>query len=219
MKQVKCAAALSFIAVVTGCGNDGSTTTSTNPPAPPPQATVNVAPCFDQTVVPGRKVADLVVPDVVTLNLNQASGFPNGRKLNDPVVDLTLAAILLDLRIHAVDTFAKIPLNPSGPDVPQPVGFPYLAPPQGGQAVAGGSGFVFRTEAPSAYTRIDRMGEPAVATALVRSAQKSAFNDDNPGIDATGKWVPEFAADLTELTNELKDDLAGLKLTGCATPA
>ena len=83
-------------------------------------------------------------------------------------------------------------------------------------AVTGGSGFVFRTDAPSAYTRVDRMGMPAVATALVSSANKNAFNDDSPAVDATGKWVPEFTNSLKGLTTALADDLAALKLTPCA---
>ena len=84
-------------------------------------------------------------------------------------------------------------------------------------AGCGGGGFVFRTDAPAAYTRVDRMGEPAVATALVRAPQKTAFNDDSPVQDATGKWVPEFAGDLTDLTNALKDDFASLNLKMCAS--
>ena len=176
-----------------------------------------MTPCLNQKVA-GRSVASLVVPDVLTLDLTQASGFPNGRKLTDPVIDLELAALFLDLSKYPVDTLAKIPLNPSGNDVPLPAGFPYLGDAHGGvPAATGGSGFVFRTDDPSAYKRVDRMGEPAVATALVRSAQKTAFNDSNPTEDATGKWVPEFTADLTDLTNALKDDFAGLQLKMCAS--
>lgn len=202
-----------------GCGGGGSDSASTSSTSSGGQtgSSLDVTPCLTQQVTPTRKVADLVVPDVLQLDLAAAQGFPNGRRLNDPVIDIILAAIFLDLKVHPADTFAKIPLNPSGPDVPQPAGFPYLAPAQGVTTVAGtGSGFVFRTDAPAAYTRVDRMGFPAVATALVRSAQKTAFNDDSPAVDITGKWVPEFTADLTDLATALQDDFKALNLTTCA---
>lgn len=211
--------ALAALLALAGCGggDGGGSSTGSTSTGGQTGSSVDVTPCLTQQVTATRKVADLVVPDVLQLNLTAAQGFPNGRRLNDPVIDVTLAALFLDLRTHGADTFAKIPLNPSGPDVPQPAGFPYLAPAQGTTTTPGtGSGFVFRTDAPSAYTRVDRMGFPAVATALVRSAQKTAFNDDSPAVDITGKWVPEFTADLTELTTALADDLKGLNLTPCA---
>ncbi|WP_156679612.1 DUF4331 family protein [Sphingomonas profundi] len=212
--------ALAALLALTACGgggSGGSGSTSTSSSGGQTGSALDVTPCLTQQVTATRKVADLVVPDVLQLNLAAAQGFPNGRRLSDPVVDVTLAAIFLDLKTHGADTFAKIPLNPSGNDVPLPAGFPYLAPAQGVTTVPGtGSGFVFRTDAPSAYTRVDRMGFPAVATALVRSAQKTAFNDDSPAVDITGKWVPEFTADLTELATALSDDFRGLNLTACA---
>ena len=198
-----------------GGGNGGSTTAA----APPVQTgqTVDVGPCLAQMVTPTQSVASLVVPDTIRLNMAAASGFPNGRRLQDPVIDVTLAALFLDLKTHGADTFAKIPLDPPGSDKPPLATFPYLASAQGSTPVGGvGSGFVFRTDAPAAYTRVDRMGFPAVATALVRSASKTAYNDDNPAIDATGKWVPEFTEDLKGLTTALADDLKGLNLTPCA---
>ncbi|HHO50141.1 MAG TPA: DUF4331 domain-containing protein [Deltaproteobacteria bacterium] len=83
----------------------------------------SVGQCIDQA-------APFVVPDVITLDLSQPSGFPNGRALPDPVIDVTLALILLDLNTHAVDFLAGLPLNPPMNDVPFPTGFPYLAPAQ-----------------------------------------------------------------------------------------
>lgn len=212
---------IAFLALA-GCGgggsdSGGSTSTSSTSSGGQTGASVDVTPCLTQQVTATRKVADLVVPDVLQLDLAAAQGFPNGRRLQDPVVDVTLAALFLDLKTHGADTFAKIPLDPSGNDVPLPATFPYLGVAQGTPPAAGtGSGFVFRTDAPSAYTRVDRMGFPAVATALVRSAQKTAYNDDSPADDATGKWVPEFTADLTELTTALADDLKALNLKPCA---
>lgn len=177
----------------------------------------DVSPCLSQ-VVGGRKVQDIVIPDVVTLNLDQPGGYPNGRTLTDPVVDLTLNAIFLDVSKVPVDTLAKLPLDPSGNDVPYPSGFPYLAPAQGtAPAPVQGSDFSFRTNDPASYTRVDRMGEPAVATALIATAKKTAYNDDSPTDDAQGKWAPTIIEDLTGLTDALRDDLQGKGLVMCAT--
>lgn len=218
---LRAAASLLALVLAAGCSGGGGgdhDTAQTNTTAPVASTALDVTPCFNQMVA-GRTVRSLVVPDVLTLDMSQAGGFPNGRKLTDPVIDLELAALFLDLRKHPVDTLARIPLNPSGNDEPYPDGFPYLAPAHGGvPAAAGGAGFAFRTDPASAYTRVDRMGEPAVATALVRTAQKTAFNDGSPADDAGGRWLPEFTADLTELGEALHDDLTGFGLTTCAVP-
>jgi hypothetical protein len=195
------------------------------PPPPPPSANNNVTPCLNQTVPgTGRTVADLVVPDTLRVFLNQPSGFPNGRRYLDPVVDVTLAVIFLDLRVHSPATFASIPLNPgpsSGNILPYPTTFPFLQAPNGTPPISpvGGANFNFRTEPASAYTRIDRAGMPAVATALIGNPLRNAYNDDTPAGDATGRWVPELAAQLTTLHNALVDDLRALNLTPCSTPA
>jgi hypothetical protein len=57
---------------------------------------------------------------------------------------------------------------------------------------------------------------PAVATALIGSDQKIAYNDANPADDAAGTFVPELVKQLTGLTNALADDLVGAGLTPCA---
>ena len=215
------AAPLVFAFLLAGCGDGGGTTDTPAPtPTPSPSATaaaLDVTPCLTQTVA-GRSVASLVVPDVLTFDPTKASGFPNGRQLQDPVVDLEIAALFLDLRTVPVDTLAKLPLDPSGNDKPLPGVFPFLADAWGGAPVAGGSGFVFRSDPATSYTRVDRMGEPAVATVLVSTPNKTAFNDDNPTIDATGKWVPEFSTDLTGLAMALDGQLTGLGLKVCAVP-
>ncbi len=71
----------------------------------------------------------LVIPDTVKINTMQAAGFPNGRRLEDQVIDLTLAVLLLDLDVHAVTTFASLPLNPAANDKAFLAEFPYLAAP------------------------------------------------------------------------------------------
>lgn len=196
--------------------------TPTPTPSPTPTPTsFDVGPCLNQ-VVPGTggvTVAGAVVPDTLTLNLAANAGFPNGRLLADPVIDVTLAVIFLDLGTNGPGTLAGLPLNPSRNDVPLPTGFPFLAPAQGTQVMTSpGSGFTFRTDAASAYTRVDRMGMPAVSTALIGSSQKNAYNDANPADDTNGDFVPELSAQLTGLTNALADDLVGAGLTPCARP-
>lgn len=189
-------------------------------PAPPIPA-FNVAPCLNQVVAQGRTLANLVVPDVLRVDLTQPSGFPNGRRYLDPVVDVTLAAALLDLRIHPVTTFASLPLNPNGVDQPLPTTFPFLAAPLGTPPLATGAGstFTFRTNPASDYVRVDRAGMPAVSTALIFPVPaKNDYNDDNPAVDATGKWVAGLSEQLVFYHTALRDDFQRLGLTACAIP-
>jgi hypothetical protein len=210
-----------------GGGGLGGNNPPPPPPPPPPPAAANfdVTPCLLQTVAPGQNLASLVIPDVLTINTARAASFPNGRTPADPVIDRTLALIFLDLRVHSVDAFYNIPVNPGGNDVPLPASFPWLAPAFGGQRPSlGGSNFNFRTDPESAFTRVDRMGMPAVATALIGSSAKNPYNDDSPPQDlsaspeGTFKWVPEIRTQLTALTNALADDFRAAGLTMCAQP-
>lgn len=223
-------ASLSAIAALSGCGDDDAEAPPVVTPAPAPAPTptptptptsFNVQRCLDQTVgAGGPTVASLVVPDTLTLNLATTSGFPNGRKLTDPVIDVTLAVIFLDLTKHSPLALANLPLNPAANDVAFQSAFPYLAAPQGSPPLSGVSGtsFDFRSDPASAYVRVDRMGMPAVATALIASSRKTAYNDANPSDDAAGTFVPDLKGQLTTLTNALADDLVGAGLTPCATP-
>lgn len=190
-------------------------------PTPAPTSAFNVSQCIGQTV-PGTTitVADLVIPDVLNIDPAQPAGFPNGRTLPDPVIDVTLAVLFLDLNAmgQGPGTFAGLPLNPPANDVPFPTGFPFLAPPQGSPTLedGGGMAFNFRTEARSAFVRVDRVGMPAVSTALIGSARQNAYNDANPVIDSTGEFVPDIAGRLTALTEGIGDDLLNLGLNICA---
>ena len=228
MKKIVLAAApLALAFTLAGCGGGGSPSTTTATPTPTPTptttptpvaVTVDVNPCFSQLVA-GRSLAAIAVPDVLTLDPTQPAGFPNGRQLQDPVIDLELAALFLVLTQVPVTTLSSIPLDPSGNDKPLPGVFPFLAPAFGTTpAATGGSGFVFRTDPPSSYTRVDRMGEPAIATALIDTAHKTAYNDDNPTVDATDKWVPLETIDLTTLATALDPQLKALGLPVCAVP-
>jgi len=74
--------------------------------------------------------APLVIPDVLSIDATTPPGFPNGRMLPDPVMDVTLALVLLDLETHTVTALAELPLNPPANDVEFAPSFPYLAPAQ-----------------------------------------------------------------------------------------
>lgn len=198
------------------------TPTPTPSPTPTPTPTTyDVQACLDQTIPgTGVTVAQAVVPDTLTLDLSAASGFPNGRQLADPVIDVTLAVIFLDLSVNGPATLAGLPLNPPTNDVSFRDTFPYLASPQGSPPIADNSGtiFTFRSGSASDYVRVDRMGMPAVSTALIPSDRKNAYNDATPVQDVNGNFVPDLAGTLTELTNALADDLIDAGLTPCATP-
>ena len=90
--------------------------------------------CLGQRVSQGGPiVASLAVPDHITIDPSQSAGFPNGRLLADPVMDVTLAILLLDMSAHTPLTLAGLPLNPPRNDVGVEGAFlqtfPYLHPP------------------------------------------------------------------------------------------
>lgn len=218
---------LAAMAVLGGCFGGGDNapdpvaTATPSPMATAGPATFNVTSCLNQ-MIPGTglTVAGAVIPDTLKINLAAASGFPNGRRLPDPVIDATLAVIFLDLTKHAPDTLAKLPLNPPANDRAFRTTFPYLATPNGSPplALTNGTTFNFRTDAESAFVRVDRMGMPAVSTALIGTDRKNAYNDADPAIDATGAFGGDLTSNLTGLTNALADDLTRAGLTPCAKP-
>lgn len=83
------------------------------------------------TAVSLAQAAPVVVPDVIRFDPTKTNRYPNGRKLTDPVVDITVAAILLDLSQggQTVETLADIPLNPPANDKSFKSSFPFLADP------------------------------------------------------------------------------------------
>lgn len=234
LRAIALAPTILALTMLTGCfddDNDGDddagemAVVPTPTPTPSPTATTasfDVTRCLQQDIPgTGFTVAQAVLPDTLTLNLSAAPGFPNGRLPADPVIDVTLGVIFLDLTTQSPATLAGLPLNPSANDVAFPSGFPFIAAPQGSPPIAapGGASFTFRTNDPSTYVRVDRMGMPAVSTALIGSDRKIAYNDANPADDAAGVFVPDLSAQLTGLTNALADDLVGAGLTPCAVPS
>lgn len=77
------------------------------------------------------QAAPVIVPDIIRYNPDLPTSYPNGRNLTDPVVDLTIAAALLDLSQggQTLRTLANLPLNPAGNDEDFKNDFPYLADP------------------------------------------------------------------------------------------
>ena len=171
----------------------------------------------------GQTLRSMIVPDTLKLDLSRPAAFPNGRTLTDPVIDITLAMLFVDFNVSGQSpmTFANLPLNPPANDKPFSDSFPFLAPPQGKPILAAttGTSFDFRTDPDSAYVRVDRMGMPAVATALITSPVKSTYNDANPSDDATGEFKAEMSEDLKSLYDGLGDDLTALGLKVCARPS
>jgi hypothetical protein len=90
----------------------------------------------------GPSPAALVLPDTLKINVGAAAGFPNGRALADPVIDVTLAVLLLDMSANTgagdpqtpfifTPGAAVGPLNPPTNDVGDGSfndQFPYLHP-------------------------------------------------------------------------------------------
>lgn len=173
-------------------------------------AGLGLTPCATNDCI--GQAAPFVVPDVIRIDTAMPSGFPNGRGLTDRVIDVTLALVLLDLDVHSVTTFAGIPVNPGANDLAFLTTFPYLAPMNTNPIP---DPFLFATNPVTAYSRVDRMGMPAVATAVITS--KGAFNAGNPVDDAA--FAGEITTNVGALHTALDDDLAGLGLTPCATAA
>ncbi len=216
---LRTASITALAATLASCGS-GSTGSQTAEVSVRP-TTFNVERCINQ-VIPGtggETVAQAVIPDTVTLNLAAAPGFPNGRLLTDPVIDRTLAVIFLDMTKVSPNALANLPVNPAANDVPFRSTFPYLAAAQDSPPLSGtgGTNFNFRTDPVSAYVRVDRMGMPAIATALISSTNKNSYNDGDPVADAAGTFTLAIGAQLTTLTNALTDDFAALGLATCAT--
>ena len=130
------AMALAAAVALAGCEGDSPTPTPAATPSPTPTATVtayNVENCFTQ-IIPGtngQTLRSLIVPDTVKLDLTRPAAYPNGRDLDDKVIDITLAALFLDFTVtgQSPDTFANLPLNPPANDKPFSATFPYLADP------------------------------------------------------------------------------------------
>jgi hypothetical protein len=231
MRRTTLLSSLALPALLAACSGGGSPAPTATPTPTPVSTgggggqqtfTYDVEPCFTQ-VVPGTgglTVRQMLVPDTLKLDFSLPSGFPNGRDLDDAVVDISLAFLFLDLTEsgQSLRTFANLPLNPGGNDVPFRSTFPYFGPAQGPAQLAAttGTAFNFRTDPDSAYVQVDRMGMPAVATVLIGSPLKDEYNDVSPSTDVQGTFRADETAQLTNLMNAIGDDLTSIQLDICA---
>lgn len=227
---------LALACTLVGCGEDGSGS-QVVVPAPLPSTTSTATPtatatavaydstnCFLQPIQGqnGANLKSFIIPDTLKLDLTRSTKFPNGRHPSDQVVDILLATLLLDMSVtgQGPNTLANVPLNPPSNDKFFLLTFPFLATPNGTPQLATGTGtnFDFRTDPDSAYVSVDRMGNPAIATALVGSSKKLAFNDDTPTDDlAADKYYSEYISELNKLFGLIGDDVEKLQLKICAT--
>lgn len=89
---------------------------------------LGLTPCATSTCV--QQAGPFVVPDTLKVDVSMASGFPNGRRLTDPVMDITLALILLDLNVEGQTVTSLVgALNPTENDKTFGTAFPYVAEP------------------------------------------------------------------------------------------
>ena len=233
------------VLILAGCSSGGGGSDPTPTPTPTPTAStsggtttstssggtsagLSVEPCFAQTVAPGITVASLLTRDTLRLDMSKAPGFPNGRRLQDPVIDLTLAYVFIDLTRHELDSLAKLAINPAtnadnfdaaGNVIGFSTEFPFVNAPHGPAKPEGtGSGFNFRTNPASDFEIIDAMGNPAVATALISQNVQPSFNQNTPAEYAAngGKYLEHLKQQVTGLATLLKDDFERLSFTTCA---
>lgn len=234
-KITSIATPLSLALLLVGCGENGSgsqvvvpaplpsTTSTATPTATATSTTYDSTNCFLQPIQGqnGANLKSFIIPDTIKIDLTRATKFPNGRHPSDQVVDILLATLLLDMNTsgQGPNTLASVPLNPPSNDKFFLLTFPFLPTPNGTPQVATGTGtsFDFRTDPDSAFVSVDRMGNPAIATALVSSSMKLAFNDDTPTGDiANDKYLTEYEHELDKLFGLIGDDVEKLQLKICA---
>ncbi|MCB9594879.1 MAG: DUF4331 family protein [Sandaracinaceae bacterium] len=103
-------------------------TYSTPPSGTAGSSTAGVADDVSACVTQVQTIAG-VVPDVLSVDRTGTIGFPNGRDLPNPVIDITLAAILLDLSAAGQTATSLVGVNPTMNDLDFLATFPYLAAP------------------------------------------------------------------------------------------
>ena len=109
----------------------------------PQLRSLGLTPCSTETVKPPASNADVdisacvavvapvVLPDVITYDINAAPGWPNGRGYDDPVVDRLLSAALLKVSgtspPHTINTLVGV-INPTKDEsgTALPGAFPHL---------------------------------------------------------------------------------------------
>jgi hypothetical protein len=202
--------ALSGLVLFAGCGDDDGMTTDTGMPdtstgdADVPDAVAD-APMDTMAPEDCVRYCDLLDANCATVQQYASraeceaycagAGWPLG--IVDDMAGNTLECRIYHAGVAAMDANTHCPhAGPSGATVCGTVGY--------------------RTETADMYTRVDRMGMPAVSTALIGADSKNPYNDDDPAGDAAGTYVPELADSNTALHVALNDDLTGLSLVPCS---
>lgn len=228
---------------LSACGGvsrpSGGTPTPTATPAPTPAPTptptgtnitsVDPLPCINQTIPTninrspaGTRIIDLLIPDTIFIYPELTGGYPNGRMPNDPVIDITLGVALLNINAPGQNaaSFAAIPLNPATNDEPLRPTFPFAGVARGTPPIDPGTGtnFAFDLSPISQYTQTDRMGRPAVATALILGPRKNAYNDGNVQADTSNTYAFDLIEGLRVLAGQLDNDIRERGLIPCAVP-
>jgi len=90
---------------------------------------------------------------------------------------------------------------------------PHAGPSGGGVC---GASLPFRSEAATAFTRVDRMGMPAFATALIPSTGRNDYNNEGPADDAALSTAVAAVTTLGAIHAGLDDDLIAAGLTPCS---
>jgi hypothetical protein len=92
-------------------------------------AAAGLVPCSVERCI--EVVTELVLPDTLRIDTSEPAGFPNGRRPEDPALDVVLAVLLLDVDVpgQSAETLADLPLNPPENDRPFLDELPYLAEP------------------------------------------------------------------------------------------
>ncbi len=235
-KQKTASAVVALCAALTLAACGGGAERAPGPPvaapAPTPTPTagaLDVLPCTAQLLPAnlnrapaGTRIIDLIIPDTLTIYPELDQAFPNGRQLADPVIDITLAVVLLDLTRPGQNaaSFAAIPLNPAASERPPRTTFPFAALPHGPPPLDAGNGtnFTFDLSPISQYVQVDRAGMPAVATALILGPRKNAYNDSNAQADTANAFTFDLIEGLRVFATPLQDDIRNMGLTPCAVP-
>jgi hypothetical protein len=74
---------------------------------------------------------------------------------------------------------------------------------------------VYPDNPPEDYARVDRMGMPAIATAVISGMNKDAYNAANPPDDVALDFAPDIIASIAGLHDALDDDLMMASLIDC----
>jgi hypothetical protein len=90
-------------------------------------ATSTLTPAEDSPGVTASAVAAIVIPDIVTIDFSQTVAFPNGRRLEDDVIDAELGLILN--RGNVLGGGSGVPDDIDANDNAFLSTFPYLAAP------------------------------------------------------------------------------------------